>query len=119
MKNNKRNRAIADLALIAVLVLAAAVIFLFQSGKEKGAMVCIRRNGDLLKSVDITQDFTYDLDGLLTVVVENGEVRVEKAVCGDKLCEHMGRISRSGESIVCLPNGITVEIVGEEFDFII
>lgn len=119
MRDSKRSMAFADFALIVGLVLLAAVIFLIQSGGEKGTVVLIKRNGELLKSASISNDLTYDVDGLITVVIENGNVRVERAVCEDKLCEHMGRISKSGESIVCLPNGITVEIVGEEFDFII
>lgn len=116
---DRKSRVFADLVLISALVLIAAVIFIFQSGRDKGAVVLIKRNGETLKTALISEDLSYDLDGLLTVIVGNGEVRVENPVCEDGLCERMGSISRSGESIVCLPNGITVEIVGEEFDFIV
>lgn len=119
MKNRKKSMAVADFSLIAVLMILAAVVFLFQSAGEDGEAVLIKRNGELIKSVSLTQDIEYNVDGLLTVVVESGSVRVENAVCRDKLCEHMGGISKSGEIIVCLPNGITVEIVGGEYDFIV
>ena len=37
-----------------------------------------------------------------------------EANCGDHTCVRMGRISRAGEAIVCLPHRLVVEIVGGE-----
>jgi hypothetical protein len=45
-----------------------------------------------------------------------------QADCPDKLCVHQKAISATGETIVCLPNKVVVEIAGEtedaEFDTI-
>ena len=63
---------------------------------------------------------TYPLDedreialGHLTVRIEDGAVWVEHADCADRTCERTGKITRAGQSIVCLPNGIVVKIVGK------
>lgn len=55
------------------------------------------------------------------VVVEDGTVYMKEADCPDKLCIRQGKISRTGESIICLPNRVTVTIEGDgkqEYDVI-
>jgi len=34
-------------------------------------------------------------------------------ICPDKLCQQIGKIERVGQSIVCLPNKVVVEIQGK------
>lgn len=114
-----KKKAAADFILIAGIAVIAVLIFLFRSGGGEGGLVLIKRNGELKKSLPVAQNAEYDVDGLLTVIIENGKVWVINAVCEEKLCEKSGEISKSGEAIVCLPNGITVEIVGGEYDFIV
>lgn len=49
----------------------------------------------------------------LTVHIRGGKVWVSDADCPDKVCERTGEIGRSGQSIVCLPNGVAVRITGD------
>lgn len=44
--------------------------------------------------------------------VSDGEVRMEAADCRDQICVHHSPISSGGESIICLPHRLVVEIVG-------
>lgn len=46
--------------------------------------------------------------------IEDGMAAVSEASCPDKLCVHEGNISFSGQSIICLPNKLVVEIVDAE-----
>jgi hypothetical protein len=39
---------------------------------------------------------------------------MKDADCPDKLCEKTGKISKNGETIVCLPHRVVVEIQGGE-----
>lgn len=57
----------------------------------------------------------------LTVQGVNGEsvlevdgefIRMIESACPDKVCVHMGRKSRPGDIIVCLPNRVVVKIEG-------
>jgi len=43
--------------------------------------------------------------------VTGGRVRMLDSACPDKLCVKTGWISSTGESIVCLPNRVVIEIV--------
>ena len=49
----------------------------------------------------------------MDVVIENGKVRVENSVCPSGSCEHSAAVSKKGESIICLPNKILIQISGE------
>ena len=48
-----------------------------------------------------------------TLVIENGKVRVSSANCPDKICAGHKAVSYTGESIVCLPHKLVIEIKGD------
>lgn len=50
-------------------------------------------------------DFDYNV-----VRISDGEASMTEASCPDKLCEHEGRISKNGETIICLPNRVVLTV---------
>lgn len=58
-----------------------------------------------------------DVDGHNKVVIAGGEVWMDSADCPDKLCVGQGRISRSGQTIICLPNKVMVTIKGGKSEY--
>lgn len=44
--------------------------------------------------------------------IMNGGVSVEDADCPDKICLKQGFINKSGQSIICLPHKLVIEIIG-------
>ena len=50
--------------------------------------------------------------GALTVTAVGGAVSVTQSDCPGQDCVHSGAVSRAGQSIVCLPARIVVELVG-------
>ncbi len=48
------------------------------------------------------------------IEVKEGRVRMVDSACPDKLCVRTGWISRPGESAVCLPNRVVIEVLGGE-----
>ena len=76
------------------------------------ASVVTVRAPDYERTFPLDKDAEIPLD-CLTVRISDGKVWVTDANCPDKTCEHTGKISRAGQSIVCLPNGVTVSISGE------
>lgn len=55
--------------------------------------------------------------GLTKIVIEGGTVRVADSPCRDRICVQMGEKKRAGEQIICLPNRVVVEVVGNELEF--
>ena len=60
------------------------------------------------KTIPIKTKYGYNL-----IEIGDEKVRVIEADCPDKLDVKQGYISKPGETIVCLPNRLIVEIKGE------
>lgn len=45
--------------------------------------------------------------------IRGGKVEITQADCPDELCVKQAAIYRNGESIICLPHRVVVQVVGE------
>ncbi|MDR7870282.1 MAG: NusG domain II-containing protein [Tissierellaceae bacterium] len=61
------------------------------------------------KTIPLETEYGYNL-----IEIGNNEIRVIDADCPDKIDVKQGSISRIGETIVCLPNKMVIEIKGLE-----
>lgn len=105
-----------DLALVGVLLLiGAAVAIAAGLSSRDGSTVVIKRNGTVQQTLPLNNDtrlLLEDESGSNTLVIENGQAWIEDADCPDGLCMKTGKISRTGQSVVCLPHRLTIEITG-------
>ncbi len=101
---------------IVLIIAAVTSLVLWLIPKPAGDTVTIAVDGEFYRSVPLSENTEILVDngyGKNTVIVKNGEVYVTDADCPDKLCEKES-ISKSGESIVCLPNRLSVTVEGED-----
>ncbi len=106
-----------NIILIAAILAVSAVLFIvFYGGRSAGASFEITVNGKLYGAYRLDTDTVIDVDGHCTVQVKDGAVSVISADCPSKDCVHHKPISKSGERIICLPNGIVIRITGDEVD---
>ena len=98
-------------ALIIVVCVAFAVFPLLFSAD--GLSVLIYVDGEFFAEKSLYENSETDVQGLMKVVIKNGEAYVEDSVCPNGSCEHSSAVSSSGESIICLPNKIIIKISGE------
>lgn len=103
-----------DIILIAsVLLVALALLLVVELGKEEGARVVVKVDGNEVAEFSLAEDGTYELNGGSNIlVIEEGNAYLKDANCPDKLCVHQGKIGRTGEVITCLPNKLTVTVYG-------
>lgn len=52
--------------------------------------------------------------GISVITIKEGKVRFKSSPCQNKICLHAGWLSQSGDIAACLPNGIVVELLGED-----
>lgn len=97
--------------IVLVLTLLAAALYMILAPTQ-GRSAEIYVDGTLVATVRLDHQERIDLNGL-TVVVEEGSIHVEDADCPDKICERMGKISKAGETIICLPNRVVIKILGK------
>lgn len=112
----KRN----DIILLScVLILSALLFGLFglRQSPETGAYAVVSVKGKEYGRYPLSENLVQEIKGSLgtnRLRIEDGSVWMEEAVCPDHYCVEQGVISKTGEQIICLPNGIVVEIIGGE-----
>ena len=97
---------------IALIIVAVISLVLWLIPRPTGGTVTISLNGEVYREVSLAVNCEIEIVskfGENTVVIENGEVFVTHSNCPDGLCEKQ-KISKSGESIVCLPNRLSVTV---------
>ncbi len=108
----------ADLILFAaVLVFGAVLATVLLLRSAGGGMAQVRVAGMVTASYPLNENASYTITGANggtnLLVIEDGSARIEEASCPDGVCIHTGRVRRDGQSIVCLPNQVVVEIISE------
>jgi hypothetical protein len=109
-----------DIMLIATLIIVCAAVFLIINFvvKKDGITAAVKVDGNIVYMLPLDKNASVTVEGYQggsnTVVIENGTVYMKDADCPDKLCEKTGKISKNGETIVCLPHRVVVEIQGGE-----
>ena len=112
-----------DIIVVAsLLILSLAVLLLVNLSKEAGAYVEVTVDGNAAGKYALSIDGTYSLnEGTNVLVIKNGEAYMNYSNCPDHTCENRGKIKHVGETIICLPNRITVTVIGdsdEAVDFV-
>lgn len=107
----------ADLLLLAAALVFGAVLAAVLLLRSPGGTVQVRVAGAITAGYPLDVDASYTIIGVNggtnLLVIEDGAARIEEASCPDGVCVHTGRIRRNGQSIVCLPNQVVVEIVSD------
>lgn len=95
-------------AILAVILIVFAVT---QLTKEEGAYVVVRVDGQEVAQYSLSENGEYELNGGTNILrIKDGTACLTKANCPDHLCVNQGKISKSGETITCLPNRLTVTV---------
>lgn len=107
--------------LCAALFLVSAIFYAYRRAaavpERKTAVVSV--NGKVVDMLRVSADDeayerVYRVAGGSNVVrVEDGSVSVISADCPDHNCVRMGRLSRPGDTSVCLPHRFLIRLAGE------
>lgn len=98
--------------LVFIIILVSIPIFSTDIS-EKDSMVSIEINGVKHSLIPLDTDSEINIDGIGTVKIKDSEVYISEPTCKDKLCERMGKISKSYQSIICLPNKVIIKIIAK------
>ena len=115
-----------DIVIIAVLILLSFtphLIFFKTSQKgSKNNYAIIQVDGKIHKKIDLSkvkksEKVNLNLpNGKNTLLIKNNSIQMDSANCNDALCVKQGNISKVGQTIICLPHKLIIEIKGDELD---
>jgi len=108
--------------LSALLIVVFGLYFLWaQNSVNKSATkVLVSKGGTQISTFFLGEDSHVDLKKFgvnMVLEVRDGRVRVASSDCKQQLCVRHGWIERPKEALLCLPNHITVELVGEDAEY--
>ena len=119
MSNKKKTRNDIILAVI-VIAVAAAGLLLLNVFKTEGAYAVVKIDGKeterYLLSVNTEVVIETENNGRNTLVIENNKAFMKDSNCPDKICDGHSKISYKGETIVCLPHKVVIEIIADDSD---
>lgn len=106
-----------DIILVfAIILFASIALFVMLALRSEGEAAVVTVNGKPYASLPLDKDAELIIQGedggYNILVIKDGEAYIREADCPDKICVKHRRISYSGETIVCLPNGVSVKIEG-------
>lgn len=102
-----KKRDIIILLLIVILSIIGILGFYFFA--SPAATVVITEGSTVTHRLSLYKNQTVNLTHN-TVIINGGEVWVEKADCENQICVNTGKISVSGQQIICLPNKVLIEV---------
>ena len=105
-----------DVVLIGLVLFFSIVSILWftrtrirQSSEPK--VVLIYQKGKLLEEVKLDNDNAISiLNGRMQIEVKGRRIRVVNSDCPQHICVNMGWIKYSGQTIVCAPNKVVIEV---------
>ena len=105
------------LFLGAILLLVAIGILALLLFRTEGSTVVVTVDGELWGEYSLEKDRSVEIrtpNGYNLLIISNGYAYVQTASCPDGICSSHRPIRYTGESIICLPNKVVVEVRSQE-----
>ena len=117
LKPNKHDIFVGSFMLVLII---SIVISLVSYKNSDDHYVFIKYDGEIVHTMDLHNDEHYiletgdekypDLLGDFEVTVKDGKASITKNTCPQSFCKHLGSIDSRGQSLICAPNKVVVEI---------
>lgn len=104
---------------LTVIFSAVIIVYLFQTlwSHEHASKVQIRIGDKVHAAYDLNQQRDIKVHGRIgdaVIHIGQGKVRFAKSPCHNQYCVHQGWLTHSGQVAICLPNQISLELIGEQ-----
>ncbi len=113
MKQHNRKNDI--LLIVGILLIGAVIAAAVLLTEKNGSFVQVSVDGNIIASYSLYSEMETDIKGIggtNHLVISGGQAWIENADCPDCLCVKMGKICKTGQSVICLPHRIVVQISG-------
>jgi hypothetical protein len=76
--------------------------------------------GAVYGTYSLQQNTTLHIHGKIgeaIVEISQGKVRFKQAPCSSQYCVHQGWLSKAGQTAICLPNQLSLELLGAKTNY--
>ena len=111
---------LGDVFVILLGLIFVALLFKTLWHHEQAAKLQIRLGDKIYASYSLDQNRSIDIQGpigVTRIVIAKGKARFFSSPCHNQYCVHQGWLSHSGQAAICLPNQISLELLGGEKPF--
>jgi hypothetical protein len=110
-----------DLLLVLCVIILAGGVFLWNNfvKGDAGGSVVVYIDGESSATYDLNTECEYEIHteyGENLLVIKEVKADMTEADCPDGLCVKQHAIQKTGETIVCLPHKVVVEIEGGQIN---
>lgn len=117
-KNDGKLRIqIGDIVILTGGLLISLIVLLCIRHTTGGAYIEVTVDRKVT-SYSLHKDQTIRIEsqngGRNELVIENGSAYMKSADCPDQICVNHKAISKNGESIICLPHAVYVEVISDQ-----
>ncbi|MFT6066934.1 MAG: hypothetical protein ACJAWD_000196 [Methylophilaceae bacterium] len=104
---------------LVMIVSTIVVIFLFKTlwSNAPASQLMIRQGNKVVGTYDLNQNRELHLHGPLGeshISIVQGKVRFKQSPCTNQYCVHQGWLKLAGQVAICLPNQISLQLIGEK-----
>lgn len=112
---------IGDMIIIAFVLVITVVVYGVNVGRHFMSndedIVVVRVNGEIIDTLDLSEDLVkvYDTEyGHNILEIQSGKAYISEADCQDQICVLTREAEMNGDSVICLPNFFSLEVVSGE-----
>ena len=116
-QNKKIKLKKGDLIVVSVLCAMCAVLFVFSRASSGKAVAIVTVNGETVYEAalaDIKKSESFVLENGVVITAEPGAVYFSDSPCAGHDCVKTGRLTRPGQTAVCLPEKTVIRIIGKQ-----
>ena len=102
---------------LVIIASVVAIIFMFLQfwSFEQASKLKIRQGNQIIGTYDLNQTRELRIHGALgdsLIGISQGKVRFKQSPCNNQYCVHQGWLSRAGQVAICIPNQISLQLIG-------
>lgn len=100
--------------IVAAMAIALGLLLSLNIFSKKGEVAVVKVSGKIIGEYEINENKEITIEGkdqrTNKLIMNHGQVWIGEADCRDQICVKHKAISQVGESIICLPNEVVIEI---------
>lgn len=102
---------------LTIILGIALVVFLFANlwSFAPAAKLRIRQGDHIIGTYSLNQTRIFNVHGPLgnsMISIKAGQVRFVSSPCHNQYCVHQGWLKHVGQAAICLPNQVSIELLG-------